>query len=900
MTAPTLAGLDAPTFAENTVNGAPQIIDSSVTFSDAEGNFNGGTLTVSGLLAEDTVSVASDSVISLVGGTVYYDADGAGGAAAVAIGVASGGAGATFTVTFNASATSVAVDALIEHLTYANSSDTPTATRGLTINVTDAAGEALGAPTAYVQQFGYANLASVSTSDLSTPFFGDFDNDGDLDLAVGAGDGTLSYFENTGTATEPTFVQRVGGLNPFNGIDTSINADPTFGDVDGDGDLDMVIGGYENIRYFENTGSPEAAAYIERIGGANPLNAVANVDYSSPTFVDLDGDGDLDFVAGIINGIALYLRNDGTAAAPDYVQLSGGDNPLIGIVFAHYNMPTFGDVDGDGDLDLMVADDLAGAFRYFENTGTVSAPVLVERSGGDNPFSGITLTYRGDPALVDLDGDGDMDLLLGDINGTVRYFLNTASAAPTIVVTVNAEAEPSGPTPGDDTLPGTGGDDSLDGLAGDDELDGGDGNDFLDGGDGADLLLGGLADDYLRGGDGADTLRGGTGNDTYVVENIGDITDETGGDGIDLVWSRISWTLGAGLENLTLGSAGGDIDGTGNGVANIITGNAGDNGLSGLAGDDTLLGEGGHDTLDGGDGLDSLNGGNGNDILLGGADADDLVGGAGNDVLNGGTGDDDMVGGLGNDLYIVDSAFDTVTEAAAGGTDTIEASVSFFGIGSHVENLTLTGSGDINGVGNALRNTLTGNSGANTLSGGGEVDTLSGGGGNDVLNGDTGNDVLNGEGDNDLLYGGAGTDTLNGGSGSDTLEGGVGADKLTGGAGSDTFRFTDLDLSGGAVERDQIFDLDFADGDVIDLSSIDADTSTGGNDAFVWATGNKFSGTAGELVLKYVASTNVTTLELDVDGDGRADFRIAITGDHSNTTGNLYEGGIDSNGGWVL
>ncbi len=112
MTAPTLTGL-APsiTFAENTVNTTPQVIDSDVTFSDAEGNFNGGALTVSGLLAEDRVSILSGAVISLVAGVVYYDADGVGGAAAVAIGTASGGVGATFTVTFNASATSAAIDA---------------------------------------------------------------------------------------------------------------------------------------------------------------------------------------------------------------------------------------------------------------------------------------------------------------------------------------------------------------------------------------------------------------------------------------------------------------------------------------------------------------------------------------------------------------------------------------------------------------------------------------------------------------------------------------------------------------------------------------------------------------------------------------------------------------------
>ena len=127
MTAPTLTGLDAPTFAENLVNATPQVIDSDVTFTDPDNDFTGGTLTVSGLLAEDTVSILTGAVIYRVGADVFYDADGAGGAAGVIIGSAAGGAGATFTVTFNASATSAIVELVVESLTYANSSDTPAA-----------------------------------------------------------------------------------------------------------------------------------------------------------------------------------------------------------------------------------------------------------------------------------------------------------------------------------------------------------------------------------------------------------------------------------------------------------------------------------------------------------------------------------------------------------------------------------------------------------------------------------------------------------------------------------------------------------------------------------------------------------------------------------------------------
>ncbi len=115
------------------------LIDGDVAFTDPEGNFDGGTLTVSGLLADDTVSFQDQGTgpgqIGASGGDVTYEG--------VVIGAWSGGAGGTFTVTFNAAATSAAIDALIESLAFGNTSDTPVASRDLTVTVTDDLGESI-------------------------------------------------------------------------------------------------------------------------------------------------------------------------------------------------------------------------------------------------------------------------------------------------------------------------------------------------------------------------------------------------------------------------------------------------------------------------------------------------------------------------------------------------------------------------------------------------------------------------------------------------------------------------------------------------------------------------------------------------------------------------------------
>lgn len=149
---------------------------------------------------------------------------------------------------------------------------------------------------------------------------------------------------------------------------------------------------------------------------------------------------------------------------------------------------------------------------------------------------------------------------------------------------------------GDDLLKAGAGADGLDGREGADTLVGGEGDDFLLGNVDADSLIGGDGNDALDGGAGADVMKGGAGDDLYYVDDVADLVHDGAGRGTDRVSSSISYTLGSGLENLTLtltGSA--DIDGTGNTSANVITGGDGRNVLDGGGGADTLTGGAGRD-----------------------------------------------------------------------------------------------------------------------------------------------------------------------------------------------------------------------------------------------------------------------------------------------------------------
>ena len=250
-------------------------------------------------------------------------------------------------------------------------------------------------------------------SGVTAPALADLDADGDLDLVSGEALNQFFYFENTGSAATPRFAQRTGAANPFDGLSVQhFYSSPTFGDLDGDGDLDLVSGNrYGFLLYFENTGTAAEPGFEARTGVQNPLDGQSIATGSSmPSLTDLDADGDFDLVSGSYFGDFAYFENTGSPANAAFAPRTGAQSPLDGLRVTYYSQPAFGDVDGDGDLDLFGGSYFLST-TYFENTGSATSPGFVERPDQYESLDYPNFVSR--PALGDLDGDADLDIVAG-------------------------------------------------------------------------------------------------------------------------------------------------------------------------------------------------------------------------------------------------------------------------------------------------------------------------------------------------------------------------------------------------------------------------------------------------------------------------------------------------------
>lgn len=272
-----------------------------------------------------------------------------------------------------------------------------------------------------------AGGVDIDVSNFAQPAFFDLNEDGDLDLYIGDQSGTIKVFLNDGSGV---FTASADLQSSAADIDVLAYSSPAFIDIDDDGDTDLLSGDYYgNIHVYNNDGlgSLSNGPDLQAFGTGFSFGNLA-----APAFADIDNDGDLDVFVGTYYGTISTLNNNGTG------QFTKGANLMAGGVELNAGslpMPTFADIDEDGDMDLFVGNNAGFVVEYKNNgSGVFSTGVNLQAASVD-----IDAGNTASPEFSDLDGDGDLDLFLGSSDGTIRIFENdgtgsfTAATIPLVV-----------------------------------------------------------------------------------------------------------------------------------------------------------------------------------------------------------------------------------------------------------------------------------------------------------------------------------------------------------------------------------------------------------------------------------------------------------------------------------
>lgn len=304
------------------------------------------------------------------------------------------------------------------------------------------------------QEFGgpVQDPFGISTSEeiFIAPVLVDIDADGDLDLFSGGHvnnytSGIYFFQENIGTKESPLFGEIKE--NPFELSKTEGSFYPAFADLDDDGDLDLIASSniicfdyYLNvyypkigITYYENVGNSKEPVFKSLV--VNPFNFTVpqESDFMFPELGDLDSDGDFDILVSDSDGAITYYENIGTKESPKFDQPISNPFGLELINYYSVSLKLY-DLDNDGDLDVIKGQQLHNNYTelpetklfYYENNGNASSPSF----GTTDSIQLIgTLNGTAISTFGDLDADGDLDMIVSQFQQPTLYYENKGDSS---------------------------------------------------------------------------------------------------------------------------------------------------------------------------------------------------------------------------------------------------------------------------------------------------------------------------------------------------------------------------------------------------------------------------------------------------------------------------------------